>query len=99
MDPTWVKALYLEDDNHNAVMLVTMDAIGSDGPLVDLAHTYAVTLGLPLEREQVIFGASHTHSGPGGVSPSFLWVWASSSRLPLHLFSNLPGPRCRVLSM
>jgi hypothetical protein len=74
MDPTWAKALYIEDDQGNKVTLVTIDAIGSDGPLVDLAHTYAVTMGFPLSREQVIFGASHSHSGPGAVSPSFLWV-------------------------
>jgi len=31
-----------------------------------LAYTYAVSMGFPIPEDNVIFGCSHTHSGPGG---------------------------------
>jgi len=66
-DPLYVKALALHD-GHDEVVLV-----GSDLLLVpdSVAESALVQLAADpgLERRQVLFTASHTHSGPGGWAP------------------------------
>jgi neutral ceramidase len=73
LDPTMAKAVVIQDGSGNHVCIVSIDAIGADGNLMHLAYVYASAMGFPIPEESVVFGASHTHSGPGGVSESFLW--------------------------
>lgn len=40
---------------------------------MDIAYAIAVSRGFTVPRANVIMSASHTHSGPGAVSPEFLW--------------------------
>eukprot|EP01104_Vermistella_antarctica_P016348 TRINITY_DN554_c7_g1_i1.p1 TRINITY_DN554_c7_g1~~TRINITY_DN554_c7_g1_i1.p1 ORF type:complete len:522 (-),score=121.45 TRINITY_DN554_c7_g1_i1:264-1829(-) len=79
-NPTWVKALYVQTAN-TSVCFVTLDAIGADGTIAELAYNLAVADGFPLPFEQVIMSAAHTHSGPGGISPAFLWSIAPATDL------------------
>lgn len=59
----WAKALALEDNASNRVVIVTMDLIGLP---VEVANAAArrVERDCGLARHQVLFNASHTHSGP-----------------------------------
>jgi len=67
LDPTWAKTLVLVDPEGVSVALVAIDAIGADGELMRLAYTYAANMGFTIPEANVIFGVSHTHSGPGGM--------------------------------
>jgi len=58
-----------------------MDGVGSDGTLADLAYLIAVGMGFTVPRENFILSASHSHSGPGAVSPEFLWAMAPATDL------------------
>eukprot|EP01100_Stratorugosa_tubuloviscum_P003848 TRINITY_DN1936_c0_g2_i1.p1 TRINITY_DN1936_c0_g2~~TRINITY_DN1936_c0_g2_i1.p1 ORF type:complete len:480 (-),score=253.66 TRINITY_DN1936_c0_g2_i1:80-1519(-) len=80
MDPTWVKALII-DNGEKQICFVTLDGIGSDGTLSQMAYDIAVTRGFDLPIDSVIFSASHSHSGPGAVSPSMLWALAPATDL------------------
>lgn len=55
-------------------MLLTIDAIGSDGTLLKLAVSQAQARGVNISLDRVILSASHSHSGPGALTPSFLWA-------------------------
>lgn len=67
------KALVL-DNGSTKICFVTIDAIGSDGAVSSLAYDIAVNMGFKIPRENVIFSGSHSHSGPGAITPEFLWV-------------------------
>ncbi|MBY0503857.1 MAG: neutral/alkaline non-lysosomal ceramidase N-terminal domain-containing protein [Bryobacteraceae bacterium] len=59
----WAKALALEDPKGNKVVFITSDLIGfprriTDGIAAQAAKKYG------LERAQIVFNSSHTHSGP-----------------------------------
>lgn len=88
LNPTWIKCLTI-DDGKTTVTFVTFDAIGADGNICDESALKANVLGYPFPRENIIFGASHTHSGPGAVSPEFLWEVAPATDLIVpELFAN-----------
>jgi len=76
----WAKALILMNGNQSFVA-VTLDAIGSDGTLNNLAYQYAEAQGFPIPFENIIFLCSHSHSGPGAVSDEFLWEFAPATDL------------------
>jgi hypothetical protein len=72
---------------------------------MDIAYAIAVSRGFTVPRANVIMSASHTHSGPGAVSPEFLWgtttppregalrgMQADSSHSPLLSLSLFPPP-------
>ena len=72
---------------------------------MDIAYAIAVSRGFTVPRANVIMSASHTHSGPGAVSPEFLWgtttpprenvlrgMKADSSHSPLLSLSLFPPP-------
>ena len=59
----WAKALAIEDAQGNRVVLVTADLIGFTREVTDEIASRALAK-YKLERRQVIFNASHTHSGP-----------------------------------
>jgi len=79
-NPTWVKALVIDNDG-TKTCFVTLDAIGVDGTLVDMAYKYAKEMGFTVPKEATLFSASHTHSGPAAMSPSMLFAVAPSSDL------------------
>lgn len=78
-DPIWAKALALRDDRNTSVMFVTLDAVGMDATLSRMALDIAGGLGVPLNASQVMFSASHTHSGPGAISTDFLFQVSPST--------------------
>lgn len=41
----------------------------------------AYQMGLPIPMDNVIFSGSHSHSGPGAISASFLWELAPATDL------------------
>jgi hypothetical protein len=81
IDPNFARALYINDGRGHAVTLVSIDAIGSNGQLMDMAYDRAVEMGFTLERDAVTLHASHTHSGPGAIASDFLWTIAPATDL------------------
>lgn len=75
MDPTWVRALIIEEGGEQ-FGVVTIDAIGADSAMLRLAWEMAAAQGLQIPLENIVLGGSHSHSGPGGISPFFLWAIA-----------------------
>eukprot|EP01116_Phalansterium_solitarium_P024187 TRINITY_DN8784_c0_g1_i1.p1 TRINITY_DN8784_c0_g1~~TRINITY_DN8784_c0_g1_i1.p1 ORF type:complete len:487 (+),score=212.95 TRINITY_DN8784_c0_g1_i1:50-1462(+) len=80
LNPTWVKGLAI-DDGTTQFVFVTIDGIGSAGDLNFMAWSIAGTMGLTLPYENILFSASHSHSGPGAVSSDFLWSVAPATDL------------------
>jgi len=80
LDPNWAKAAVI-DNGLERFAFVTMDAVGADGIIGDLSYLMAVEMGFTVKRENVIFSASHTHSGPGAISSEFLWAVAPATDL------------------
>jgi hypothetical protein len=75
--PLWAKSLVI-DNGSERVCIVTVDAIGSDGKIGDLAHRKAAARGFSIPIEKVLFCASHTHSGPGAMTNKRLWAYVGS---------------------
>lgn len=78
MDPTWIKALVIEAGSER-VCFVTIDGIGADGTLSQLAYEIAADSGFSVPFSNIVFSASHTHSGPGAISPEILWALAPAT--------------------
>lgn len=62
LDPNFAKALVL-DDGKTAICVVTLDGIGSDGTLNELAYSIAEDQGFSVPFDNVLFSSSHSHSG------------------------------------
>jgi Neutral/alkaline non-lysosomal ceramidase, N-terminal len=86
----WVKALVIETVSAGEegtaatterVAFITTDSIGSDGSMGDKCWAMAAARGFKITRANTIFSASHTHSGPGALSPEFLWAVAPATDL------------------
>jgi hypothetical protein len=67
-DGIFLRALVMKDDAGTAVAMLSVDAIGSDGTLNQLAYDLAVTMGFTVPFENCMFHSSHSHSGPGAIS-------------------------------
>jgi len=67
LDRVYVKALSLSNSHR------TVTIVGGDILLVSPALREEVLRRVGLSRQDVYFTASHTHSGPGGYQPG--WVW------------------------
>jgi len=80
LTPTWVKAVVI-DNGEERFCFVTLDGIGSDGNVNELAYLMAAKMGFTVKRENVIFSGAHTHSGPGAISQEFLWAVAPATDL------------------
>jgi len=80
LDISWAKALVI-DNGIEKVCFVSVDAIGADGGLIEAAYHKAVARGFAIKRDNVIISASHTHSGPGGVSRERIWEIAPATDL------------------
>lgn len=61
--PLWAKALAIEDGRGTRAVIVTTDLIGLPMELTDLVAARAMEK-YKLEREGLVFNASHTHTGP-----------------------------------
>lgn len=59
----WVKALALEDPQGHRVLFVTSDLIGFPRRITDAIAARAIKQH-GLDRSQIVFNSSHTHSGP-----------------------------------
>jgi hypothetical protein len=81
MDPSWVKALVIDDGEGAQICFVTIDGIGSDDHLNFLAYGIAYQQGFTIPYSNVIFSGSHSHSGPGAISSDFLWEFAPATDL------------------
>jgi len=79
LDPSWVKCLVIDDGNGERFAFVTMDAIGADGNIEELAYLMASQQGFSVPLEKIVFSGSHTHSGPGALSPEMLWALAPAT--------------------
>ena len=53
-------------------MFVTVT--GSDGTLAELAYDIATSKGFRIPFDNVAMFGSHSHSGPGAITPEFLWA-------------------------
>lgn len=54
---------------------------GSDGTLTQLAYDMAAVKGFKIPFENVAIFGSHSHSGPGAISPEMLWAFAPATDL------------------
>lgn len=72
LDPLYARALVLSDGT-DKVAIVTLDGIATTDRMVQLAHQEATRLGASIPFENVLMCASHTHSGPGAISPGWFW--------------------------
>ena len=61
--PLWAKALAVEDNRGQKVVILTTDLIGSVRPLSD-AIGDRVQKSTGVGRERILINSSHTHSGP-----------------------------------
>eukprot|EP01104_Vermistella_antarctica_P008034 TRINITY_DN1998_c0_g1_i1.p1 TRINITY_DN1998_c0_g1~~TRINITY_DN1998_c0_g1_i1.p1 ORF type:complete len:503 (+),score=101.27 TRINITY_DN1998_c0_g1_i1:48-1511(+) len=80
LEPTWIKTLVIQVGG-TGYSFTTIDGIGSDGTLNFLAYQIAAGQGYTVPFENCIFSASHSHSGPGAISPEFLWAMAPATDL------------------
>jgi len=78
--PIYARALILETGN-TSICYLTMDGIGADGTLRKIAWEKATDQGFKIPLDNVILSGSHSHSGPGAVSPEFLWQVAPATDL------------------
>ncbi len=69
-DPIMVRVLVL-DDGVEKYAIVKIDAIGASRRTWDAVAAVAAPLGIP--QENLMLCATHTHSGPSGISESPLW--------------------------
>ena len=70
-DPLVVKVLVL-DDGEDRIAIVKTDLVAIDqGMVEDVARRTEAQTGIPAENLYIC--ATHTHSGPGNLSQSFLW--------------------------
>lgn len=86
--PLYTKCLSLLDtDTASTLILVTIDSIGSDNTLLRMAYDRVVNatrkkgIDFSVPFDNVIMAASHTHSGPGAISPNLLWSLAPATDL------------------
>eukprot|EP00047_Mylnosiga_fluctuans_P005565 m.241238 g.241238 ORF g.241238 m.241238 type:complete len:464 (+) comp13811_c0_seq1:57-1448(+) len=92
LDTTWAKALFI-DTGSDRFCFVTIDAIGSDSTIRAMALTMAQARGLNLSDSNFALHGSHTHSGPGALSPNFLWAMAPATDLLVPEIQRLMSER------
>jgi hypothetical protein len=63
LQPLWAKALAIEDGKGSRLVVVTTDLIGLPRVLTDYVAAEAMSK-YKLERSQIVFNSSHTHTGP-----------------------------------
>jgi hypothetical protein len=63
LQPIWAKALAVEDGKGGRLVIVTTDLIGLTRVVTDFVAAEAMSK-YKLERSQIVFNSSHTHTGP-----------------------------------
>jgi hypothetical protein len=97
LEPIFAKCLVI-DVAGEQVAFATIDAIGADGTLANLAWDLAAAGGCTVPHDNFIFSASHSHSGPGAVSPELLWALApATDMLVPELQTMLAGGVAKAL--
>jgi neutral ceramidase len=81
LEPSYARALYIQDPDGNAVCYLSCDIIGMDGAATAAAVALARSQGFPLTDDEVVFGASHSHSTAGAVTSNKLWELAPATDL------------------
>ncbi|QOY84907.1 neutral/alkaline non-lysosomal ceramidase N-terminal domain-containing protein [Paludibaculum fermentans] len=61
--PIWAKALALQDAKGTTAVIVTTDLIGLPKSITDVVSAKVIEQ-YKLERSQIVFNSSHTHTGP-----------------------------------
>lgn len=79
LEPAFARALFVKDAEGNRVGFVSADVIGMDGKATALAVEIARSKGLQTPLEDLIFLASHSHSGTGAVTADRLWELAPAT--------------------
>jgi hypothetical protein len=69
--PIWAKALALQDSKGMTAVIVTTDLIGLPRSVTDVVAARVIEK-YKLERNQIVFNSSHTHTGP--VVANNLWI-------------------------
>lgn len=80
-DPIRSKA-FLIQKNGRALLFISLDTIGVDYPLYMRIKTYAKTLGI----DDVFVSATHTHSGPGTLSKSWVFQIMATDRFQPEVY-------------
>ena len=96
LDPLSAKALVMANGSVE-VAIVTVDAVGIIGELVDRIHAKAVSLGAKIHRENLVVSASHTHSGPGSQTSLTFWELAGTDLLFPRLRDEFVNDCARAL--
>jgi hypothetical protein len=81
LEPSYARALYIQDPSGSAVCYLSCDIIGMDGAATAAAIVLARSHGFPLTDDEVVFGASHSHSTAGAVTSNKLWELAPATDL------------------
>ena len=63
LQPLWVKSLAIRDDRRNTFVIVTTDLVGLPKEITD-AISARVQKEYNIARANLLFNASHTHTGP-----------------------------------
>lgn len=63
LQPLWVKSLAIRDDRRNTFVIVTTDLVGLPKDITD-AISARVQKEYNINRANLLFNASHTHTGP-----------------------------------
>ncbi|KAL9654538.1 hypothetical protein ABK040_006603 [Willaertia magna] len=80
IDPTWARCLVISNGVEK-LAITTVDVIGSDATMLNLAYKYATQKGFSVPLDNTIMSAAHTHSGPGAITPELLWSLAPATDL------------------
>lgn len=78
-DPLYARALVLQN-GEQTIALVTVDLLAITNEVYDTVYD-KVSKKFPLSRPMLMLSASHTHSGPGGITKKF---WESFAAGPYH---------------
>lgn len=80
-DPIRSKAFLIHKDDR-ALLFVSLDTIGVDFPLYSRIRNYAKELGI----DDVFVSATHTHSGPGTLSQSWVFQIMATDRFQAEIY-------------
>ena len=61
-DPTWAKVLLIDTGNET-FCFVTIDAIGAESSVRELAYEKILAMGINITETNFLLHGSHTHSG------------------------------------
>ena len=83
-DPIRAKAFIIKNRNH-AVLFMSLDLIGVDYPFYREIKAYAHTLGI----NDVFMSGTHTHSGPGALSRSWIFQIIAADRFVKSVYEQV----------